>query len=265
MPGDLIEVDWASGRRLPRQRRDDLPAAAPRARRGRRAARRAARARRGTWRRRTATRSTGALAKLSKATGDAGRRGGRRGRRPRRRRRGPGARRRCRQALAGTPPAAPALPGPAATRRPSARSTRCGWSAWPGAGTWRAGATAPRACGCSGSDGCWLPTCSTRTGRHPRRPAAATSTTGCSRRPRPTPSSRWTSGPARSGWSTTTGQSTAEELDDGRVRAKLRIADTGLAAGSWCCGPEAAWWWSHRQRWSPKWPKMPMLALARYS
>ena len=41
---------------------------------------------------------------------------------------------------------------PAATRPPSATSTRCGSSAWTGAGTSRAGATAPRTPGCSGID-----------------------------------------------------------------------------------------------------------------
>ncbi|GMA19726.1 hypothetical protein GCM10025862_40410 [Arsenicicoccus piscis] len=39
------------------------------------------------------------------------------------------------------------------TRRPSATSTRCGWSRSTGPGISRAGATAPRTCGSSGSTG----------------------------------------------------------------------------------------------------------------
>ena len=50
--------------------------------------------------------------------------------------------------------AAPALPrAAAATRRPSATSTPCAWSTSTRSGTSRAGATAPRAPGCSGSTG----------------------------------------------------------------------------------------------------------------
>ena len=59
---------------------------------------------------------------------------------------------------------------PAATRPPSATSTRCGSSAWTAAGTSRAGATAPRTPGCSASTASRSSPCSTSTA--PRRRSA---------------------------------------------------------------------------------------------
>ena len=85
------------------------------------------------------------------------------------------------------PAAAPALPrGRPATRRPSATSTRCGWSTSTRTGTSRAGATGPRASGCSGSTGSRRSRSSTTTAPRRRTPARATWTPASSRPARPT-------------------------------------------------------------------------------
>ena len=146
--------------RPPRQRRHDRPAAAAGRRRGAGAARRAAHAGRDARACTTATRWTATLAKLERAAGDAARRapqvavdGRGRGRRARyRRRRG------ARRATGGCTCATTC---PAATRRPSATSTRCGCCSWTAAATSRAGAAGPRPCGCSGSTGSTRSSCST--------------------------------------------------------------------------------------------------------
>ena len=145
------------------------------------------------------------------------------------------------EGYAGADPRRPCRPGAgctcattsrAGTRRPSATSTRCGCSWWRGAPTWRAGACAPRGCGCSGWTGCSASTCSTCRPRRPPRPSRWTSTRACSGR-RPTTALVELELSAAGRWVAEYYPCEAvTDLEDGRLRVTLRTPDTRLGAAA---------------------------------